>query len=156
MPGENATSSRLPPKSCRVMAMGVLCMAIFLTSACQMPKFGRKAKAGPPWLNVLPDWNQPGTMVLYMPKEMAIAKRTAGDPIYENWSQCLLEYVDTSTLARRVIDQGTFLRPDVTISSKTIPSSDYSVLIIGPKGRAVHVMEPWEISIISLRWTPIF
>jgi hypothetical protein len=79
-----------------------------------------------------------------MPKIVSSAKQQSGDPVYLNWATALMDYVDESSFVQRIVDQGRLLNSETRISSKTIPSSDYSILLVGAKGRAVHVQEPWQ------------
>lgn len=125
----------------RLLCMvGLLSAGLGLTGCDSLP--GKKSKT--PALNIPARWNLPGTMVVYMPKVISSAKQNTGDPIYLNWADALMGYVDESSFVQRILDEGRSLSPQVNISSKTVPSSDYSVLLIGIKGRAVHVQEPWQ------------
>ena len=121
---------------CRVLPV----LVALATGACKTTG----GKGQPPVLNIEPAWNLPGTMVVYMPKLVSAAKQQSGDPIYANWADALMSYVDESPYVSRIIDQGQRVSSQKHISSKTVPASDYSILMIGIKGHAVHVMEPWQ------------
>lgn len=132
MPPANLFLRRL----CRVLPV----LMVLAVAGCKTPK----GKGQPPVLNIEPAWNLPGTMVVYMPKMVSAAKQQSGDPIYANWADALMGYVDESPYLSRIIDQGQKLSSEKHISSKTVPASDYSLLLVGVNGRAVHVMEPWQ------------
>ena len=122
-------------------ALIALLIAVLALAGCESMR-GKKEK--PPVLNVPLDLALPGTMVVYMPKIVSAAKQQGGDPVYMNWATALMDYVDESTFVQSIVDQGRRLDSKTRISSKTIPSSDYSILLVGTKARAVHVQEPWQ------------
>ena len=122
-------------------ALATLLIAVFALTGCESM---RREKGKPPVLNVPVDLALPGTMVVYMPKIVSSAKQQSGDPVYMNWATALMDYVDESTFVQRIVDHGRLLDSKTRISSKTIPSSDYSILLVGAEGRAVHIQEPWQ------------
>lgn len=105
---------------------------------------GLRSAKQEPVLYVPAELALPGTMVVYMPKIVSASKQQSGDPVYTNWANALMAYVDESTFVQSILDRGRFLDSSTHISSKTIPSSDYSILLVGARGRAVHVQEPWQ------------
>lgn len=123
------------------VAMPAVLAVLLALGGCE--SLGRK-KEQAPVLHVPANLALPGTMVVYMPKIVSSAKQQSGDPIYVNWATALMDYVDESMFVQRIIDQGRLLDAKTHISSKTIPSSDYSILLVGAKSRAVHVQEPWQ------------
>lgn len=132
-------------------AFFVVLIAVFALNGCESM---RGKKGNPPVLNVPVDLALPGTMVVYMPKIISSAKQQSGDPIYMNWATALMDYVDESTFVQRIVDHGRLLNSKTQISSKTIPSSDYSILLVGAEGRAVHVQEPWQSGELFLLLDP--
>ena len=122
-------------------APAAILIAVLAFTGCESMR-GKGPK--PPVLTVPADFALPGTMVVYMPKVVSSAKQQGGDPIYMNWANALMDYVDESSFVQRIVDQGRLLDAKTRISSKTIPSSDYSILLVGAEGRAVHVQEPWQ------------
>ncbi len=90
----------------------------------------------------LPEWSEPGTLVMFMPETVARAREASGDPTYAQWSATLIEYAATSELITRWHYQPRHLSRNVTLSSTTIPSSDYSILLVGPRKRGAHVFSP--------------
>lgn len=119
----------------------MLLLMVMLTPACQT-KTKKDPAALPPVFTVHPWWKEPGTLVLFMPKEMARSKRAAGDPLYKAWGEALITWMENTRLVKNLVDEAHPLRRNVKISSKTIPSGDYSLLLIGAQGRGVHISEP--------------
>lgn len=129
-----------PRRPALVPALAAVLVGAALSAGCAAFRGAEKT----PVLQLPADLVLPGTMVVYMPKIVSAAKQQGGDPIYTNWANALMSYVDESSFVQRIIDKGRFLDSSTHISSKTIPSSDYSILLVGAEGRAVHVQEPWQ------------
>lgn len=125
----------------RARSLAAVICGLLAITGCESMR-GDRGKA--PALKLPVELALPGTMVVYMPKIISVAKQQNGDPIYMNWATALMDYVDQSSFVQRIIDRGRILNASTHISSKTIPSSDYSVLLVGAEGRAVHVQEPWQ------------
>ena len=125
------------PRSLGILAC-VAALAVGMAGCQSTPKPGK----GPARFVVSEAWAEPGTLVIFMPREVAKLKRAKGDKYYLKWSQGVLDYVDESVVVNKVESEGRKLTGKVKISSKTIPSSDYSLLVVGPGGRGVHIGEP--------------
>ncbi|MFM7181156.1 MAG: hypothetical protein ACKO2G_06795 [Verrucomicrobiales bacterium] len=125
-----------------VLALATGLSGVLTFTGCESLRGAGKKKV--PVLVVPPELALPGTMVVYMPKIVSAAKQQSGDPIYGNWANALMGYVDESTFVQTILDRGRILNSSTHLSSKSIPSSDYSVLLVGAEGRAVHVQEPWQ------------
>lgn len=130
----------LPPSVRRLLAAAA--GAVMLAGVAGCRSTGDEPAPGPPWFTVHPWWEEPGTLVVFMPRQVGAAKQASGDPLYLGWADALLDWVEASRVVREVVDEGGPLRRRVRISSKTIPSSDYSLLLVGPSGRGVHFAEP--------------
>ncbi len=123
----------------RPVGVLALVLAVMLAAACQTKP---DQVALPPVFTVHPWWKEPGTLVVFMPKQVARSKQTASDPLYRAWGEALITWMENTRLVKNLIDEGHPLRRNVKISSKTIPSGDYSLLLIGTEGRGVHLSEP--------------
>lgn len=116
--------------------LALACLVLLAMPGC------RSTAPGHPVFRPDPVWGGSGTLVVFMPDELAAAKERNRDPLYRQWRDNLLAYVGRSKLVADIAPEPRRLTSNVRISSKTIPSSDYSVLIIGERERGVHISDP--------------
>jgi len=93
-------------------------------------------------LRVPQEWARRGTMVTFMPEKLRHVKVEQEDPMYREWERTLIEFVQHSEAIVRVEQVGVLSRGNLRARSDQIPSSEYSLLLVGLDGQALHVPEP--------------
>jgi len=118
--------------------------ACVLVAGCATPveQAAEETGAEVQTLRVPEQWARSGTMVVFMPEKLAAVKVSQNDQIYMNWAQTLMDYADVSEVIIRVEQVGVLSRSHLRTYADQIPSSEYSLLLVGLRGRALHIPEP--------------